>query len=177
MLLARYQNKRLIMSHHIDAVLEAYTAYVENPTSVWQFPSVITENISVLRALEFPVDQIVHHPSCVVCVMPNITQFYILQNVNKVPLNLTTIMKKVQQEMWKGHSLLTATTVIHNLSGASMLLSSAKVAIKNSSSEYETVQALLSTASEANFIFEECVQYLGLKHRKTQLTMMHPIFN
>lgn len=51
-----YDNKRLIMSAHVEALLQAPSASVASPKSLRQLLSVLSENVAVLDALGAPVE-------------------------------------------------------------------------------------------------------------------------
>ncbi|XP_063217253.1 uncharacterized protein LOC134528018 [Bacillus rossius redtenbacheri] len=57
LLLNRYDNKRLIVSSHVEALLQAPSASAESARSLRQLVTVISENVSALEALGAPVDK------------------------------------------------------------------------------------------------------------------------
>lgn len=53
----RYENKRLIVNVHVEALLHAPSASSATPNSLRRLLCVITENVSALKALDIPVEQ------------------------------------------------------------------------------------------------------------------------
>ncbi|XP_063243611.1 uncharacterized protein LOC134542933 [Bacillus rossius redtenbacheri] len=57
LLVGRYENKRLIVSVHVEALLQAPSASADSPKTLRQLLNTVTENVSALKALSVPVDQ------------------------------------------------------------------------------------------------------------------------
>ncbi|XP_063240264.1 uncharacterized protein LOC134541050 [Bacillus rossius redtenbacheri] len=57
LLVGRYENKRLIVSVHVEALLKAPMAASDSPKALRNLLTIVNENLLALRALDVPVDQ------------------------------------------------------------------------------------------------------------------------
>ncbi|KAJ8896144.1 hypothetical protein PR048_001487 [Dryococelus australis] len=57
LLVKLYDSKRLIMSHHIDAILQVPVAHLNSTVPMCYFLSTVNENMAALKANKLPVDQ------------------------------------------------------------------------------------------------------------------------
>nr|CAD7571841.1 unnamed protein product [Timema californicum] len=177
----RYDNKRLIVAQHIDAILQIPSVPAESTTALRVLLSTLRENVAALHALEIPV---VHWDLILIHILSNKLDIALRAQWERtfVDSELPTVdsfINFLERYCRSFESLASYKVKPHSRSSFSarvthpstILLSTALVEAQDVSGSYQVIRVLLDSGSQASFITDQCLSRLGLSRRKASLAL------
>ncbi|XP_063218586.1 uncharacterized protein LOC134528849 [Bacillus rossius redtenbacheri] len=195
LLVGRYENKRLIVSVHVEALLKAPMAASDSPKALRNLLTIVNENLLALRALDVPCPKFIksspkdrykiakEHKLCLNCLSPSHaskdcsssscrycgSRHHSLLHFEQQTAINPGPGKDASTTLIEPNPATVAVAAALPSEARTVLLSTAQVHVFDSSGTPMVVRALLDTASQASFVTESCLQRLRLTRRRSHL--------